>query len=786
MLAPDGATDLFVEYDNGSSVSSTEVTWEMINLLNPPTNAITIRQNDALLLGARSEDGKKGSMVVYINGVANYATLTETPVPHVFDLPGTYEVRGLYSKSRAVHFDDDTPANIYGFINGSPANGVFNNGNTQTSEIFYVTVIGADFGQEPICVAGEQTEWSCPDIGSNILVESAADLTVSRSQADDGSATFTVQNDTGNAKGMVARAYENGPILDNALIQSLILDGEAAPDLDGDGLADWWGLYYGVSGADSDADGDGLTNLQEYRYGLDPLVSDADRYAAEAQLVGDGETTPSSALGTTVASVPGNQIFSTLGTWVFDGSAVYAASRRGHVEYKVSLSQGSIYQAEISIRQKRIVEPGRPESYRLRIEVDGEYISRQTVPLVDDVAQAVMIETPFLDAGEHIIQVCWDNYENDISLQIEGVDIKQLDGVDRNENGALDWVENTIIQRNTIDVAPLVSLTSPACLEGKALYAKLMRVAGNTGMHPGPNGTWFGNVDLNSDGLSHSYDVSFENNARTLSRSIQWKPTNVLTDYVGGSIRAGDALLLVAVPASGMPSNGLSRIFVNGQEVISSNMAESYAFAAGGIYQVRGLFTGIDGNGISTTVERTIQVTVVGVEPEAIAAVVDKERPWSIPDAWPAGSVVELDSRIIQSIDAEGNPTLMTTVPEERYGLVRLGANGPVLAPVAVKGFNMWFMKKTYLHYDEVFEDGSFTATTTMIISPNVPEVWVDQRARGVITYYDGSRARKFYYSDYNNVGELEILFIHPKATATSVCHYTEIYQQDVLLGRSY
>jgi hypothetical protein len=163
-----------------------------------------------------------------------------------------------------------------------------------------------------------------------------------------------------------------------------------------------------------------------------------------------------------------------------------------------------------------------------------------------------------------------------------------------------------------------------------------------------------------------------------------------------------------------------------------------------------------------------------------------KTRVWNAPADWPANAVLELDSRIVQSTDTNGNPTLKTSIPEERYGLVRLGANGPVLAPVTVKGFKMWFMKKTYLYYDEVFEDGSFTATTTMIISPNVPEVWVDQRCRQVITYYDGSRTREFRYPDYNNLGEVEILFIHPRATATSVCHYTDVYQDGVLIGRSY
>jgi hypothetical protein len=560
-------------------------------------------------------------------------------------------------------------------------------------------------------------------------------------------------------------------------------------DLDGDGLVDWWAEQHGLgsSGADGDLDNDGISNLDEYTQGSNPVVADSGSYAAESMLVGGGETEPSTSPAVDVAALGGSEVSGTLGTWVLDGSAAYAVSRRGHVEYKANLTEGDIYRFEIGIRQRNIVEAGKSKNYRLRFSVDGQFVKRfWWITLLDDELKTVAIQTPFLGAGDHVVRVEWDNFENDISLRIEHAAFQRYDGTDSDGNGVKDWVENKLIERNTIEKVELVSRTSPVCMEGQALYAGTLQLEGGDKAFPGPDGTWFGNLSLNPDGQPHAYAVSFENGGRTLSRVLQWKPTNILADFMGEPIRKGDALLLVAAPASGIASNGLSRIFVNGEEVVSSSMPQPYTFASNGVHEVRGVYTGLDGNGASVALERTVQVTVVGAEPETIAAMVNKTRPWNRPAAWPEEAVMQLDSRIVQSVDTEGNPTLKNTIAEERYGVVRLGPNGPVLAPVVIKGFNMWFMQRTYLYYDEIFEDGSFTATTTMIISPNIPEVWVDQRCRYGVAYEDGAHTREFHFQDYNNQGEVRIVFFHSSSTPSSVCHYTDVYQGDVMIGRSY
>lgn len=556
-------------------------------------------------------------------------------------------------------------------------------------------------------------------------------------------------------------------------------------DMDGDGLADWWAKSHGVSGAGGDPDGDGLTNAQEYNQGSNPMVEDAGSDAAESTPVGGGETEPSPTPPTDVVVLGGSEVAGTLGTWVASGESLYAASRRGHVEYRANLAEGDIYRFEIGIRQQTIAEAGRSRSYRLRFAVDGRFIERQTISLLDDELKTVAINTPFLNVGEHVVQVCWDNYESDISLRIESAGFQRYAGTDSDANGINDWVENRLIERNSIDKVQRVSRTSPVCVEGKAIYAGAIQLEGADTACAGPNGTWFGNLSLNQDGQPHLYAVSFENGGRVLSRTLQWKPTNVLADFLGAPIRQGDALLLTAVPAH-VSSNGQFRIFVDGEEVIASNTPQPYAFVSNGVHQVRGVYTGLDASGASVVLERTIQVSVVGAVPETIAAMVGSTRPWGRPESWPEQAVMELDNRIVLGEDDEGNQTLKTTIPEELHGVVRLGANGPVLAPVTVKGFNMWFMRRTYLHYVDIHADGSFTSEAAMIMSPCISEAWINQRCRFAVAYEDGSRVRDYFFEDYNKLGEIRIVFAHSSDSPASVCHYTDIYQDDVLIGRSY
>jgi len=557
-------------------------------------------------------------------------------------------------------------------------------------------------------------------------------------------------------------------------------------DSDGDGLPNWWEQKYGLSNAEEDPDHDGLNNLREYQVGSNPFEETSLVPSDENMPVGDGSVNPSQGAFTDVLEVDGSAVSDFLGTWVLDGSAIYAAGRRGSLTYTVDFPQADIFRLSLEVAQQT-VESVDFKNYRLRVAVDGEFVARRTMVLSGDEVQATAIDTPFLSVGEHSIEVYWDNYENDLALRVEQLRFQQYPGMDSNENGIKDWIENRLMARNTIDVAPKESRTSPVCLEGRGLFTDAMQVDGADTVFHGTDDRWFANADLPSDGATTNLAVQFENGGRILTRPVRWKKTNLLTDALANEVlRRGDALRLMAA----LPEmvSGSAEITLNGQSLGTCTIDDAlvYRFEEDGSYILEATASGLDQQGNLLSYARSVDLEVVSTHPEIIAAQIWEWRPWNRPNHWPEQAVVEWDSRILWR-EIPGESELQTTiVPEQRYGVVRLDEKGPILAPITVKGFNLWFMRHTYLHYDEIYEDGSFRAETSMIMSPLLPEIRINQRSRGAIFYDNGSRVRDFSVADFNSWGELSILFFHPSGLAHSVCHYTDIYQDDILIGRTY
>lgn len=549
-------------------------------------------------------------------------------------------------------------------------------------------------------------------------------------------------------------------------------------DSDGDGIPDWWEKLYGATGPNDDWDNDGLTSLREYQQELNPFASDFGVSATENILVGDGSVNPPPGSLTDVLVVNGASVSAATGAWALDGSALYAAGRRGGLTYKAILPQSDIYRLQLMVRQQTVIAAG-SYTYPIRIAVDGEFVARRSIVLTGSATATAFVDTPFLKAGEHTVELFWDNCENEISLRVEALTFQAYPGADSNGNGMKDWAENRLTARNTVDVAPLESRVSPVCLEGRGLFADLIRVNGTEKALHGANDRWFANVELAPDGSQTPVQLSFENGGRTLLRPVRWKPTNLLMDALANeAIRRGDALRLTAF-LPGMVS-GMAEIKINGQSLgtCSIDGAISHRFEQDGLYTVEGIASGVDGSGNPVSRSRTVQIQVVSADPEEILAMVNRSRDWFRPASWPDNAVMELDARVQKT----GN-VLKTTVSEDRYGVIRLRPSGPILAPVTVKGFNLWFMSKTYLQYDEIYEDGSFKAKTTMIMSPVVPGVRIFQQCRGPIAYEDGARVRVFNLSDFNAVGEITITFCHSSPIATSVCHYTDVYQGNIIIG---
>jgi hypothetical protein len=223
-LNPWDETEISFVHNGKSRPQSLALNWDETNLMNTPTNQVTVRLGDALLFNSMPTNENQGSIIITVNGPSgstNLISLTDLPVPVLFDEPGTYTVSGFFSKSRAVSFNTNDPVNAYGFRNGHAANGVYNNGNTSTSSVFTVNVVDIHFNGNPSCVKDSERFWDCPDISTNAVIEQDAALAVQRYSLGDDGTRFWLYSSSEEEKCMIARLTANGPITAHALINTV-------------------------------------------------------------------------------------------------------------------------------------------------------------------------------------------------------------------------------------------------------------------------------------------------------------------------------------------------------------------------------------------------------------------------------------------------------------------------------------------------------------------------------------------------------------------------------------
>jgi CSLREA domain-containing protein len=93
-----------------------------------------------------------------------------------------------------------------------------------------------------------------------------------QSPALDAGKNFNLSGDQrGRARTVDVPIYPNASGGDGTDIGAVEMNLVNGPDLNGNGMADDFEIFYGVSDPNADPDGDGLTNLQEFQAGTNPL-----------------------------------------------------------------------------------------------------------------------------------------------------------------------------------------------------------------------------------------------------------------------------------------------------------------------------------------------------------------------------------------------------------------------------------------------------------------------------------------------------------------------------------
>ncbi|MBF0196983.1 MAG: hypothetical protein HQL32_04705 [Planctomycetes bacterium] len=390
---------------------------------------------------------------------------------------------------------------------------------------------------------------------------------------------------------------------------------------------------------------------------------------------------------------------------------------------------------------------------------------------------------PMLKEGKHSIRINWENSKYNKHLKVDSLTFKKIESEDVNSNGIKDWIDIKVSQECTFnDISS--SKTSPACIEGKALFPELMSISTGAEVLKSNNQQWYANLTLDHQS-EVDFTISFQNQAKVLNRKISWERTYIPNELEIIKIRKGDSLLLDPNPEN---STAPGNIMIDNKEyVLGENKALPYLFDKAGEYEVTSLYK----NNKGETSNHTMIVDVVEVDlPDTtISGLVGNERKISFLSNIPDEVSVDADERLSSwYVLPNGTTAFSLDSVKERYVLARIGKNGPIIDRMKLQGIRFYGAGITSFIITDTLADGTsimnLKAVSLTMQSDIRIKVWIYLAG---VTFDDGSTDVYLTQDDFSSINEKELIFIKsPEARKTAGCHHVEIYQDGSYLGRAY
>jgi hypothetical protein len=565
-------------------------------------------------------------------------------------------------------------------------------------------------------------------------------------------------------------------------------------DLDDDKLDDAWEVAHGLSatsgsgvnGYYGDGDGDGLLNWQEYQYGTNPLLadSDGDGYSDWAEVV-ERKTDPNAqdpVAWETVTNISASAAAPVVGEWSVSGGGLRNIDFRGSFRFRFSISNTGVYQLVLKVRRVEETPSSKDEAMSFRYWVDGESLGAISTPVESgtDTYQS-MVLAPYLQAGEHTVEIFWNNFFEGHVIEVDSLLLQQPQ-FDIPE-ALTAWQQDRIGQIARVDAFPAQSLTSPVCLEGEGSYLTMMQSIPAADFNQGAGERWYANVPLQTEGTT-SVSVSFQNGGKVESGDIEWASTNVFS-YPSMQIRQGDALKLIAI-AEGQQM-GSATVQVEGDSPVTLVDEEAYVhrFEEAGSYTVTAAF--VSAAGVSSQASMLVEVVGLTVPETGPAVWKNRERVWTW-EGIPSEAAIEVEGMdvVVSSRDDDSVELGLKRdeIESEQAIVARLGEEGPVLGSVLTNGFDLTAVVEGLLGATTL-EDGTLEVTNRIIVDrfPASASARISVFKAGVILD-DGTTERYVDASEFSPIGTYDFLMYKPTSVAGSACHHIYAYEDGKQIGR--